>query len=282
MQMGLMPTLAAVMLAASFTLSSATADARSLAEIRQAGVLQVGVYKDFPPFSDHGRGIDVDLGKALAEKLGVKVDVRAYDAAENMDDDLRNIVWKGHLFGLGYGPSDVMVHVPVDSAFAQRNPQVKIFAPYYRETMAVIRSTEQLPKLDTTTDIGSQALGAEGDSIMSMALLSVDGGRLRNQIHHFLNIEEAPADLKAGKIAGFFGMRSQVEPMLKAAGSGFVMSVPPALPGMPPAGWALGLAVNADETELAQALQNAIADLQKDGTLDRIFKDHGVTRLAPL
>jgi len=272
-------TAVAAMLA---TVECTGADARSLAEVRSSGVLHVGVYKDFPPFADKGRGIDVDLGRALAQKLGVKVDVRSYDAGENMDDDLRNIVWRGNFLGLGYGPSDVMVHVPVDAMFMQRNPQVKIFAPYYRETMAVIRATELLPKLDTTTDIDSQPLGTEAESIMSMALLSADGGRLRNQVRHFTDLGEAPAELRAHRIAGFFGMRSQVEPMLGQAGNGFVMSVPPSLPGLPQAGWVLGLAVKADQPELEHALLDAIAELERDGSLDQIFKQHGVTRLAPL
>ncbi len=272
----------AVLLCALATVACSGADARSLAEVRDSGVLRVGVYKDFPPFSDQGRGIDVDLGRALAEKLGVKVDVRAYDADENMDDDLRNIVWKGNKLGLGWGASDVMVHVPVDAMFMQRNPQVKIFAPYYRETLAVIHAPELLPKLDTINDIGSQPLGAEAGSLMSLALLSADGGRLHGQVTHFKELGEAPDELRARHIAGFFGMRSQVEPMLAQAGDGFVMSMPPRLPGLPQAGWALGLAVKADQPELEHALLDAITELERDGSLDHIFKQHGVTRLAPL
>ena len=69
------------------------------------------------------RGIDVDLAKALAAKLGLKLDVAAFDAGEEVSDDLRNMVWKGHYLGGGAG--DVMLHVPLDATLAEKNPQVR-------------------------------------------------------------------------------------------------------------------------------------------------------------
>ena len=44
--------------------------AGTVQDIRDRARLIVAVYKDFAPFSDDGQGIDVDVGKALAEKLG--------------------------------------------------------------------------------------------------------------------------------------------------------------------------------------------------------------------
>ena len=85
--------LAALPLAASLP---ARADA--LARIRQQGRLRVAVYKDFAPYSlAGGKGIDADLGRALAARLGVAADIVAYTADEEMGDDLRNMVWKGAL-----------------------------------------------------------------------------------------------------------------------------------------------------------------------------------------
>lgn len=64
----------------------------ALETVQTKGVLRVAVYRSFAPFSDGGRGIDVDLAKALAAKLGVKPDVAAFDAGEEVSDDLRNMV----------------------------------------------------------------------------------------------------------------------------------------------------------------------------------------------
>jgi hypothetical protein len=79
---------------------------------REAGILKVAVYNELAPFSDKGQGIDADLGAALAAKLGLKLGLLPFNAGDDVNDDLRNMVWKGHY--LGYGPADVMLHVPVD------------------------------------------------------------------------------------------------------------------------------------------------------------------------
>src|SRR5476651_747120 len=102
----------------------------ALAGIQQRGILTVALYKDFAPFSDNGRGIDVDLAEALAAKLGVKMSPLWFAAGEKMDDDLRKMVWKGT--PIGYGPADLMMHFPVDREYMVRIEQVKIFAPYHR------------------------------------------------------------------------------------------------------------------------------------------------------
>ena len=273
-------------LAACIAMSTITAcdaaDARDLAEIRRSGTIRFGVYSDFPPFSDHGAGIDVDIAKAIAGSLGLAADVVTYEAGENMDDDLRNIVWQGRAMGLGPAASDAMLHVPIDQAFMFRNPKVRIFAPYHRETMAVVRTTALLPKLDSSADLSAEPIGAESESIMSYALLSVDGGRLRDQVRHFHDLDDAAAELRKGSLAAVFGTRSQIEPLQGRAGAGFTLSMPPPLPGLPQAGWTLGLAIRAEQDQLAAALEQAVGDLQRSGTLDAIFRKHGVTRFAPL
>ena len=98
-----------------------------LEKIRKRGSLVVGLYKDLPPFHVAGAGIDVDLSQALAADMGLKFTALPFDAGENMQDDLRNMVWKGHY--MGYGPADVLMHVPVDKALMNSSPQVEIFGP---------------------------------------------------------------------------------------------------------------------------------------------------------
>ena len=45
--------------------------ATPLSKVKSRGSLVVGLYKDMPPFHADGGGIDVELGRALAESLGV-------------------------------------------------------------------------------------------------------------------------------------------------------------------------------------------------------------------
>ncbi|HEY8973596.1 MAG TPA: ABC transporter substrate-binding protein, partial [Burkholderiaceae bacterium] len=108
-----------------------------LEDVKARGTLTVAVYREMPPFHDKGQGIDVDLAAALAGALGVKLSLMPFPAGEDMNDDLRNMVWKGHY--LGYGPADVMLHVPVESPLMDANPQVSIFAPYWRDRVMIAR-----------------------------------------------------------------------------------------------------------------------------------------------
>ncbi len=91
------------------------------------------------------KGLDVALAGALAQAMNLKLSLLPFDADENMDDDLRNMVWKGHY--LGYGPADVMLQVPVDKTLMDNNPQVVVVAPYMRQTFVLMRDTEQLAQV---------------------------------------------------------------------------------------------------------------------------------------
>lgn len=266
------------LLAMCLALAAGAVSAYDLAEVKSRGVLRVAVYKDFAPFSDEGKGIDNDLAAKLAEKLGVKVSFLPFDGDENMDDDLRNMVWKGHY--LGYGPADVMMHAPVDKAFMERNDKVQIFAPYFRETVQLMFNTEVVPKVESMLALEGLPVGVEDASIASIALLSYEGGKFRNNVRHYKSMGQAVADLKAGKLAAVLGMRSQLE-AAKGGATGVVMANPP-LPGLPQAGWVLGLAVKKEYEDLAKALQKAMNELDADGQLNRVFEQHGVRRLAPL
>ncbi|HJW25507.1 MAG TPA: transporter substrate-binding domain-containing protein [Rhodocyclaceae bacterium] len=251
-------------------------------ELAQPGRLRIAVYNDLPPYSDKGRGIDVAIGEALATRLGLGAEIVGFKADDDMNDDLRNMVWKGHY--LGTRPADVMLHVPADPYLAEQNRQVRIFAPYHVETVAVIRNPARVPAM-----MGSAAkalevftrekIGVETRSLPDTFLLSVLNGRLRENVVHFGSVAEAMAALKRGDIAAVMASRAEIE-----ASRGDLTAFPlepVAMPELRIASWPLGMAVKADHPALADALQTALADLRRDGTLAGIFARHGVTHLAP-
>ena len=116
--------------------------ARPLDDVVQSGAVRIGVYRDNPPFSFRrdGKlvGVDVDIGRAIAERLKLEPTYMEITAGETVDDDLRNAVWKGHY--LGGGVVDLMLSVPYDRSFAQRNPNAAFFAPYLGQEFALARS----------------------------------------------------------------------------------------------------------------------------------------------
>ena len=196
--------------------ASLPARADGLAEIRQRGSLRVAVYNGFTPWSDKGNGIDVELAQALGKQLGLATQVVGYNADEDMDDDLRNMVWKGHY--LGQPPSDVMMHVPVDSYLQGKNDKVKIFGPYHLETIAVAR-VQRIGSIRgsaaTALEVFTrEKIGVEGRSLADAFLLGVLNGRLRENVVHFNSVAAAVEKLKAGELAAVMGPRSEIEQAL--------------------------------------------------------------------
>jgi ABC-type amino acid transport substrate-binding protein len=251
-------------------------DRTALQKIKQSGVLSVALYKDYAPFSDDGKGIDVDLAQALAGKLGVKMSPVWFTAGEKVDDDLRKMVWKGTPLS---SPADLLMHVPVDRQYMARIEQAKVFGAYHRERFALGRDLEKLPTLDNLDPFATLQIGAEAESMGTLVILSADGGRYRENLRIFKSADEAIEALKSGKVAAALGEQGQLE-----AGVGgdarFAIDTPPH-PVLKMQQWVLGLAVKADSEDLAAALQTAMDELMADGTVTRIMKSHGVKHRQP-
>jgi ABC-type amino acid transport substrate-binding protein len=245
-----------------------TASANSLAQIQERGTLKVGIYNDMPPFHAGGRGIDVDLANALAEALNVKLTLLPFNADENMNDDLRNMVWKGHY--LGYGPADVLLHVPVDAPLMNANPQVLIFAPYCRERVAIARNLERVPTLDSLAPLVGQPVAVPGQSLAGWLLIGSESGLLRDSLRtQWKDGTEAARALLSGNVVAAGGMLSELESVLQGDERFAISPLP--VPRAPRDGWAVGLAVKRDATELAEALTRSLNTLAQSGRMQQIF-----------
>ena len=252
----------------------AQAEPDPLDKIRQRGSLVVGLYKDMPPFHVAGAGIDFDLGRALADDMGLKFSPLPFDAGENMQDDLRSIVWKGHY--LGYGPADVLMHVPVNKALMDSTPQVEIFGPYYRERLAIARNLEKVPVLDAMSRIAGLPLAVPGQSLSGWLLLGAENGAYREQIQtRWADGAEATHALVRGDVPLAAGMVSELESVVRGDPRFAIEPLP--LPRAPRDGWAVGMAVKKDSTRLAQALQGSLNNLVKNGKLAEIFTKYSVS-----
>jgi ABC-type amino acid transport substrate-binding protein len=161
----------------------------------------------------------------------------------------------------------------------ERNDKVKIFAPYFREKIEIVRDPKRVPAADSMDAYRDQPIGVEGATLAHTVLLAADGGRLRGSVHQYKSSAQALAELKAGRLAAVMALRSEIEAGM-AGTTGFEVSAPP-LPGLPRNGWVLGVAVKAENEALAQAVQQAVNELDAEGELGRIFARHGVRRLAP-
>ena len=132
----------------------ATAFSRSYDDIVESDEIVIAVYSDFQPFSyiENGKekGIDIDLAHAIAKKLGVKLRLRWMTADENVDDDLRNNLWKGHF--LNRTVADLMLRVPYDRDYSLLrddigelvHQHVHMFAPFHTESWKIIFNSKKI------------------------------------------------------------------------------------------------------------------------------------------
>ena len=258
------------------------ARADGLEAIRQRGRLRFAVYNDFPPYSmAGGKGIDADLARALAARLGLAPEVVGFTADEDMNDDLRNMVWKGHY--LGTQPADVMMHVPVDPYLAKANDKVRIFGAYHREALALARRPERVRQAPSGSAAVAlevftrEKIGVETASLADSFLLGVLNGRLRDNVVHFKTVGEAAQALAAGQVAAVLATRAELEAALK--GQRELPVEPVSFPELKVDSWPLGMAVKVEEQALADAIAAALAELKRDGSLAEIFRRHGISHL---
>ncbi|MCR6666174.1 MAG: transporter substrate-binding domain-containing protein [Methyloversatilis sp.] len=247
------------------------------AGVKKSGLLRVAFYKDFAPFSNEGKGSDVDIAAALAARMGLKMSPMFFDADENMGDDLRNMVWKGHY--MGYGPADMMMHAPVDREYMARQDKVEFLAPYHRERYAIAYDRRRVDNLETMAPFEKLPCGVVVDTLPDSLMLSADGGRYRSQLKHYKTLAEAMAALRSGEVAGVMALQGELEGAVAGDANFPVGPAPIAL--LNTRQWPVGIAIRKGEQQLGRAIMEAMNALVADGEIERIMARHNVKWRAP-
>lgn len=247
------------------------------AGVKKSGLLRVAFYKDFAPFSNEGKGSDVDIAAALAARMGLKMSPMFFDADENMGDDLRNMVWKGHY--MGYGPADMMMHAPVDREYMARQDKVEFIAPYHRERYAVAYDKRRVDNLETMAPFEKLPCGVVVDTLPDSLMLSADGGRYRSQLKHYKTLADAMAALRSGEVAGVMALQGELEGAVAGDANFPVGPAPIAL--LNTRQWPVGIAIRKGEQQLGLAIMEAMNALIADGEIERIMARHSIKWRAP-
>lgn len=253
---------------------------RTLEAVESAGVLRVTVYREYRPWSwdENGvrKGIDVDVGAALAKALGVKVDYLVLRADDNINDDLRNGVWRGSL--LGEQPGDVMMHVPHDAKIEADNDKIKLTAPYQVESLAM---AVQADKADTAKDFSlfeHEKVAVDFGTLPDIILLSARDRKLVENVVHVRGEAKAAQAFDKGEVVAFYGESAEVEHLAH-------LTTRPVSIVFPQhhlvQSWPIGGAVKADAVDLADAIDKEIGRMAESGDLQRIFASYGVTWRPP-
>ena len=268
------------------------AQVRTYDDMIAAGELKVAVYKDFAPYSfeDGGqpRGVDVELAKALAKALGVRLELVWAPAGEKLDDDLRDYIWRGNQLR-NQQLADLMMRVPYDRDYAQKrnelgeleNGHVVMFGPYQNESWQVAYDRRRLDSVGSVAVFEHHPIGVEVDSVPSFYLSSVFNGMLRARTHHYPGVQQAFAAMKAGEVDAVMAMRGEIDWQVHEANDSQLALAQNAYPNMGKQLWEIGMAVHESNRQLAYAVEEALEGLIRDGTLQAIYAGYGLRWEVP-
>lgn len=247
--------LAGLLLLASWPLAQATAD--TLSAIRQRGVLRWGadaeggapyVYPD-PQKPERLIGFEYELAEALAARLGVKAGM-----VQNQWDQLIPALQRGNfdliLNGLELTP--------------ENQQRIAMSRPYFVYAQQIV-TRQGTSGLTNITDLKGKPVGVLSSSV-AQRLLEKEGG-VDLKIHPG-NVESF-RDLKAQRIEAVL-LDLPIALHYAKPDASLQFSGPPFAPGY----YAIG--VRKADTELLAALNQAIAGLIQDHTLERICGRYGV------
>ncbi|MDO6418611.1 transporter substrate-binding domain-containing protein [Amphritea sp. 2_MG-2023] len=283
-----------LVLLVAFSLSwSGIAQARYYDDVIASGEIYIGAYKNFPPYSferdGEPAGVDIEIGRRIAKAFNLTMKVHWITPDENLEDDLRNNVWKGHYLDKDEANplamkhlADVMMRVPYDREYAFKrdgeglliNDQVVLFGPYQRERWQVAFDAEKIDRVGTVAVFQYHPVGVEIDSLPDFYLTSAFGGRMRKNTVHFFSHTEAFDAMLAGKVDAVMGMRAEVDwqlglhnkPRYKLAENGF--------PSMGKQQWDIGMAVSQRYRQLGNEVDVVVEQLIRSGEIEKIYADY--------
>jgi polar amino acid transport system substrate-binding protein len=235
--------------------------ADELQQIQQKGTLTVGVKADYPPFgfretSGDIVGIEPDLARDLAKRLGVKI-------------AFVPVVASNRIQFLQQGRIDVMIATTTNTK--ERAKQVQFVSPnYYASGYNVM-----LPKAMKATS---------WDVLKDKTICAIQGSfynrsaseKFSLHLSAFAGVAEALAALQQGRCVGFLYDDTAIEgQLLKSQWASYDMP----LESQDAEPW--GIAVKTGADDLAAKVHDAIEAWNKDGTILKLEKKYGIKHPSP-
>ncbi|MFN3844730.1 MAG: amino acid ABC transporter substrate-binding protein [Paracoccaceae bacterium] len=263
---------------------------QSLDDIVERGTLNIAVYEDFPPYSwlenDQPKGVDIEVGRILAEGLGVEPVFRFVQAGETTQTDLMSYVWRGTV--QQEPVSNVMLRVPYNSEFTCLVEQVVFTGQYAKEQIAIAYRLDAYPDAvpsDAPRHDGGpvpaffrfDTVAVENDSIADFYLTAFPGGQIGPNIRRFPSMAKGMEALANGEVMAAMGPLAQLQ---FGARDGLAVHQPP-LPNFGLSAWTVGIAVHQSHRDLAYALDDAIVAALEDGRMAAAFATYGLTFTPP-
>lgn len=237
------------------TSMGAAAESPTIERIKQRGELRIGIGVGFMPLEMLDKtgeivGFDIDLGRVLARKLGVKLTPV-------------NTAWDGIIPSLLTDKFDVLMGGM--SITAERAQRVDFCTPYFESGQSVLLNRKLISRVKTYSDLNDARfkivteLGTPGD-IVARKLFA------KAAIRSFEAHTDAAMEVRNGRADGF--VSDEISNSIIAAQNkdGLVNLV------LPLAKEQVGWAVRKSDPAFRIWLNEALAEMRADGTYQALYK----------
>lgn len=231
---------------------------KALENIKEKGKLVVGTSADYAPYEFHkiidGKdeivGFDVEIGKAIAEALGVDVEIKDMEF--------------GSLIGsLQAGKLDMVISGL--SPDEERKKSVDFSDIYYEATHGVLIKAENKDKYNTLDDLAGKKIGAQMGSIQAeLAKEQIKDADLKL----LGDVNNLILELKSGKIDALV-VEIPVAETVVTTNTDLAIAKPEIADNE----GGSAIAVAKGETDLLEAVNKTIKNLKKSGQLEKFIED---------
>ncbi|MFD2205205.1 cystine ABC transporter substrate-binding protein [Kiloniella antarctica] len=244
-------TIVATFLGLSYTQASADNDKDLLTEIKERGTILIGLEATYPPFNyqdENGKlvGFEVDVAKALAERLGVNA-------------EFVPTKWDGMLAGLETKRFDIITNQVTITE--DRQKKYDFTQPYTVSGIQVITRSDKQDDFKTPTDLAGKYVGVGlGSNYEEWLSENVPDAEVSTYDDNATKLQ----DLLVGRLDAFLNDRLAAAYLLKNSGGKVVAA------GEPFDKQRMGVALRKGNETLLQALNKGLDELRADGTLAAI------------
>ena len=242
--------------AAADTASAEASDGGELEKVKAAGKLVIGIEGTYPPFTYHNgdgslAGLDVELGTALAEKLGVEV-------------EFQEAAWDSLLIGIDSGRFDTVINSV--SITDERAEKYDFSDPYYYEARRVVVRADD-DSIQAPEDLNGKKIATNATNAF-IPWYEEQGAEIVG-----VDTSAEAIDLVLSGRADFLGTNV---PVLNA----YLDEHPDAKDKLkeafviPNSEDVIAIPVRKGETEFLDAINAALAELRADGTLKAISEKY--------
>lgn len=245
-------TLAVTALALGMTtMLSVSAQARDLPEIRE-DVFEVANSGAYPPFSFVNTdgdlvGFDVDIAEALAEEMGVEVNIQTSP-------------WNGIVAALAGGRFDACICSM--SVTEERQRAVAFSDPYYSAGLSVwVR--EENTDIESLEDLEGKRVGSTLGETGNQWAVENGEGKWNNQT--FQGLPDMMSGLTTGRVDAIIGDDVPIYVLLRENDPDIKMVDVGELPR-----WPAAISIQKNKPQLLEAINTALAEIKADGTYQDI------------